>query len=72
MAGDPTPTARAAYVEMAAASDMFEIQSSQLARSRAQNPAIREFAQMMIDHHTQTTQQLRAAAQAAGVIRTHD
>jgi putative membrane protein len=65
-AGDMTPTQRAAYVEMAAASDLYEIQSSQLATSRAQNSAVRQFAQMLIEHHTMTTQQLTAAATAAG------
>ena len=65
-AGDMTPNQRSAYVEMAAASDLFEIQSSQLAVSRAQNPDVRAFAQMLIEHHTMTTQQLTAAATAAG------
>ncbi|HEY0413030.1 MAG TPA: DUF4142 domain-containing protein [Allosphingosinicella sp.] len=65
--GDMTPTQRDAYVGMAAASDMFEIQSSQLARSRAQRPEVRDFAQMMIDDHSRTTAQLTAAAQAAGM-----
>jgi putative membrane protein len=65
--GEMTPTARDAYVGMAAASDMFEIQSSQLARSRGRSPAVKDFAQMMIDQHTQTTAQLTAAARAAGV-----
>jgi len=65
--GEMTPTARDAYVGMAAASDMFEIQSSQLARTRGQSQAVKDFAQMMIDHHTQTTAQLTAAARAAGV-----
>jgi putative membrane protein len=69
---DLTPTQRGAYVEMAAASDLYEIQSSQLASSRAQNPAIREFAQMLIEHHTMTTQQLTAAATAAGTPPTPD
>jgi putative membrane protein len=65
-AGDMTPSQRAAYVEMAAASDLFEIQSSQLAVTRAQSPAIRQFAQMLIEHHTMSTRQLTAAATAAG------
>ncbi|HEX9965354.1 MAG TPA: DUF4142 domain-containing protein [Allosphingosinicella sp.] len=65
-AGDMTPNQRDAYVRMAAASDLFEIQSSQLATARAQSPAVREFAQMLIEHHTATTQQLTAAATAAG------
>lgn len=64
-AGDMTPTNRTAYVEMAASSDMYEIQSSQMAASRATNPAMQSFAQMMITDHTSTTQQLMAAAQAA-------
>jgi putative membrane protein len=50
---------------MAASSDMYEIQSSQMASSRAENGAMRSFAQMMITDHTSTTQQLMAAAQAA-------
>jgi putative membrane protein len=65
--GDMTPTARDAYVGMAAAGDLFEIQSSRLALSRAQSPAVKDFAQMMIDHHGGTTAQLDAAARAARV-----
>ncbi len=67
MAADMTPENRTAYVEMAASSDMYEIQSSQMAASRAQNPAMRNFAQMMITDHTNTSQQLMAAASAAGL-----
>ncbi|HEX8223592.1 MAG TPA: DUF4142 domain-containing protein [Allosphingosinicella sp.] len=63
---DMTPEERTAYVQMAAASDLYEIQSSQLATSRAQSPEVRAFAQMLIEHHTMTTQQLTAAASAAG------
>ena len=65
--GNLTPTERAAYVGMAAASDMYEIQSSQLALTRAQTPALRDFAQMLITDHTNTTRQLTAAATAAGM-----
>ena len=64
---DMTPSNRTAYVEMAASSDMYEIQSSQIAASRAQNPAMRSFAQMMISDHTNLSQQLMVAAQAAGL-----
>ena len=64
---DPTPTTRAAYVQMAASSDMFEIRSSQLAMSRAQTPAVRQFAEMMVREHTQLSQQLMAAARASGM-----
>ena len=67
MPADMTPSRAAAYVEIAASSDMYEIQSSQLALSQAQNAAIRSFAQMMVTDHTNTTQQLSAAASASGV-----
>jgi putative membrane protein len=63
---DMTPEQRDAYVQMAAASDLFEIQSSQIAVDKAQRAEIRSYAQMLIQHHTQTTQQLTAAAQTAG------
>ena len=61
------PTMATAYVPMAAASDQFEIRSSQLALQRSQNADVRRYAQMMIDHHTGTTQQLTAAARAVGI-----
>jgi putative membrane protein len=67
MAGDMTPTAAPAYVRMAAASDMYEIRSSQMALSKAQNADVRSFAQMMVTDHSQTTQQLMAAASASGM-----
>jgi putative membrane protein len=64
---DATPEDRGAYVAMAGASDLYEIQSSQLALSKAQRPEVRQFAQMLVTHHTQTTQQVTAAATAAGL-----
>ena len=67
MPSDMTPTRAMPYVAMAGASDQFEIQSSQLALQKAASPAVREFAQMMIQHHQMTTQQVMAAAQSAGL-----
>jgi len=64
---DQTPTSALSYVAMAGASDLYEIQSSSLALQKAQDPQVRAFAQMMIDHHTGTTRQVTAAAQAAGL-----
>jgi putative membrane protein len=55
------------YTRMAASSDQFEIQSGQLALQMSQNPAVRQYAQMLIDHHQQTTAQLATAAQSAGL-----
>ena len=67
MPADMTPNSGSAYAQIAASSDMYEIQSSQLALSQAQNPALRSFAQMMVTDHTNTTQQLAAAATASGI-----
>ena len=50
------------FVAMAAQSDMFEVQSSQLALQKSHNRRYREFAQHMIDDHTKTTQQLTSLA----------
>jgi putative membrane protein len=66
MPSDPTPEQRGPYVMMAASSDMYEIQSGQLAQQRSQTAAVRQFGAMLVQHHTQTTQQLMAAAQASG------
>jgi putative membrane protein len=47
------------FVNLAAASDMFEIQSSKVALQRSTNPDVKRFAQMMIDAHTKTTATLK-------------
>ena len=62
-----TPTDAMGYSRMAAASDLFEIQSSQIALQASQNPETRRYAQMLINHHTQTTATLMAAARSAGM-----
>lgn len=63
------PAAHAAedFAMKAAKSDAFEIQESQLAVQNTQNPAIKQFAQQMIADHTKSSNDLKAAAPAAGV-----
>ena len=51
----------------AGAGDLYEVQSSQLVLETTQNPDSRRFAQMMVEHHTQTTQDAAAAAMRAGM-----
>ena len=69
MRGDMmNPTEARQFVMMAGASDLFEIQSSRLALQRSRNPQVRRFAQMLITHHTQTTQSVMAAARRARVM----
>lgn len=57
MTGTPSQN----YVAWAADSDMYEIQSSKLALSKAKNQATKDFAREMIADHTQTTKALMAA-----------
>ena len=52
---------------MAASSDMFEIQSSELALEMSQDEEIRAFAEQMIEDHTEASQMMMAAAETDGV-----
>ena len=61
----PMPANANEYATMAAASDMYEIESSKLAVEKSQNPQLREFAQMLIRDHEKSTADLKAAAQKA-------
>jgi putative membrane protein len=61
-----TPKA-ADFVTEAAASDMFEIQSSKLAASKTQGE-LRTFANQMVTDHTKTTTELMPIAKQAQII----
>ena len=55
------------YLGMAGSSDQLEIQSGQLAQQMSQNPSVRQMGAMLVADHTNSTQQLMAAAQSAGI-----
>ena len=59
-----SPIAPAAqdFANKMAASDEFEIEASKLALTNAQSAAVKDFAQKMIDAHTQSTEKLKKAA----------
>jgi putative membrane protein len=61
-----------AFANTAASSDAFEIQSSQAALASATSPAVKKFAQQMIDAHNQSTEKLKAAASSANPAITPD
>jgi len=63
----PMPRTAMPYVAAAGSSDQFEIQSSQEALNKSQNAEVRRYAQMLIDHHTQTSRTLMNAASEAGM-----
>ena len=55
------------YLAAAGAGDLFEIESSKAALGSTKNAAIKSFAQMMVDNHTQSTAKVKAAAQQASL-----
>ena len=58
-------TAASGYATNAALGDMFEIESSRLAVEKAKSPEVKKFAQMMIDAHTKTTDELKSVLSSA-------
>ena len=55
------------YIAKAGASDQFEIQSSQLLLASTRNEGLKRFANMMIQQHTKSTNDVKAAAAQAGL-----
>ena len=73
MAGVPSITSQdQKFAQQAATGDMFEIKSSQLALQRSRNPAVRRYAQMMVDEHTMTSQKLMTVAAQKGIALPND
>lgn len=62
------PTDEASFVAKAGAADLWEINSSKAALAKSQRADVKKFAQMMVDHHTRTTEKLKTAA-AAGKLQ---
>lgn len=58
------------YVMAAGMSDLYEINSSQVALQKSKSPAIRKFATMLIKHHQMTTAATMKAAAKAGLKPT--
>lgn len=61
-AGGETAANGQEYAAMAAASDMYEIESSQIAAEKSQNAELKEFAQMLVTDHQKSTADLKTAA----------
>jgi putative membrane protein len=47
------------FVKTVAISDMFEVQSGQLASEKAENDEVQSFGKQMVDDHTKTTDELK-------------
>ena len=61
-----TTTSTEGFVTGAAVSDMYEVQAGKIAVARAKSPAVKKFAQDMIDAHTATTNQLKSILPNSG------
>ncbi|UOQ74352.1 DUF4142 domain-containing protein [Hymenobacter cellulosilyticus] len=59
----PDPT----FLMTAASSNMLEIQMGKLALQKSTNADVKKFGQMMVDHHTKATQELKTVAMPLGV-----
>lgn len=62
MAMAAMPTTAAEFANMAAASDAYEIQSSQMAATKAGAAGVKSFAAMLVKDHQKSTADLKAAA----------
>ncbi len=51
------------FVQMAAMSDLYEVESSKLAAEKAQSQETKRFAKEMIEDHQKTTQELKSHVQ---------
>jgi putative membrane protein len=56
------PQSAPEFAAMAAASDLFEIESSKLAQSQGQSAQVKNFAAMLVKDHTASTNELKAIA----------
>jgi putative membrane protein len=61
------PAEAMAFAKNVAASNTFEIQSSELAQQRAQSADVKSFAQKMITDHTKAGQEFKSALQTANI-----
>lgn len=58
------------FMTTAASSNQMVNQMSNMALQKATDPKVKEFAQMIIDHHTEASRELKAIAMQAGTTLT--
>jgi putative membrane protein len=57
----------AGFAKQAAIGEMFEVESSKLAATKAANANVKQFAQDMLDAHTKTTEQVKTISDNEGI-----
>ena len=68
----PSPLTAQGFVNAAAASDKFEIESSKLAASQASSASVKKFAEQMITAHTASTAKLKSTVSGMSPPLTPD
>ncbi len=58
----------ASFLRMAAAGGAAEVELGNLARDKASDPDVKQFAQRMVDDHSRANEELKALAQQKGVL----
>lgn len=70
VAGGPAaaslPAADMKFVALAAGAGMYEVEAARLAASRAGSPEVRAYAQMLLEHHTASHNELVALLRGKG------
>lgn len=61
----PDPSTPQGFVDMAASSDMYEIEAGKLAQEQGKSQAVKDFGAMMVKDHTASTDKLKAAGAKA-------
>lgn len=59
---------KASFAEQAASANMFEIESSKLAKKHAKSKDVKHFAEMMIEDHTKAGKRFEEAAEKDGLM----
>jgi len=55
------------FVQEAAGSGLFEVQAAQLAATKASDPAVKSYANMLVEHHSAANNELTQLANTKGV-----
>ncbi len=55
------------FIEEAAGSGMFEVQAAKLASTKASDPEVKKYAEMLVDQHTKANEELMQIAKAKSV-----
>lgn len=68
MADPAMPTTAQAFVDAAAASDMYEVEAGKLAEQMGKSQSVKDFGAMMVADHTKSSADLKAAAASASGV----